>query len=139
LKFNLDSESCIITSLLIITQKINIQLILRNFCNIATFDVPLSDSGPNPTIFHSQLYSNHSNGGHNGLVSNGSIPLDTSYDSQIEKRLYENEMNRRNASKLIFFGSIDERVSISREATATKTKTKQKYGDMLFPILYVFL
>ncbi|XP_021371649.1 nephrin-like isoform X2 [Mizuhopecten yessoensis] len=33
---------------------------------------------------------------HNGSAPNGNIPLDTSYDSQLEKRLYENEMNRRN-------------------------------------------
>ncbi|XP_069119334.1 cell adhesion molecule DSCAML1-like [Argopecten irradians] len=40
-------------------------------------------------------YPSHANP-HNGQPPNGNIPLDTSYDSQLEKRLYENEMNRRN-------------------------------------------
>ncbi|XP_033759016.1 hemicentin-1-like isoform X2 [Pecten maximus] len=47
-------------------------------------------SGLNHMNYHSHVNT------HNGQPPNGNIPLDTSYDSQLEKRLYENEMNRRN-------------------------------------------
>ena len=54
---------------------------------------PLSDSAHSPTIY--SVEHNYTN----GHAPNGNIPLDTSYDSQLEKRLYENEMNRRNAAR----------------------------------------
>ncbi|XP_060076285.1 hemicentin-1-like [Ylistrum balloti] len=70
-------------------------------------------------------YPSHANNGH---TPNGNIPLDTSYDSQLEKRLYENEMNRRNDN--MNSEAFNHNKQTDSSIHGTPRKDQQQYIDL---------
>ncbi|XP_041373665.1 nephrin-like isoform X2 [Gigantopelta aegis] len=64
------------------------------------------------------------------LQPNGHVPHDTSYDSQLEKRMYENEMNRRNENVSKSDMYRPERQGDLHFHGPPRSPTKDKYIDL---------